>query len=427
MRSTDVFSDASSRLSSLGKLGSISQEVLDLLKQPNLLLKASLPVRMDDGSVEFFQAFRAQYNNTLGPYKGGIRYHPQVSEEEVKALSLWMTIKCSLVGLPFGGGKGGVCVDPKKLSRMELERLSRAYMKAMADIIGPKRDIPAPDVYTNSLIMGWMQDEYETIKREKNSAVITGKPTILDGIEGREQATGRGAFLCIDHYLKKKELNPSEVNFAIQGFGNAGYNVAKLLQEAGYKIVAISDSHGGIYSSKGLDIELIWKSKQKSKQLQDVYCGCSVCETKGYQKISNKELLALDVDVLVPAALENVIIKENAGDVQASIILEVANGPLSHEAETILHKNGVMIIPDVLANSGGVIVSYFEWMQNLSGDTWSLDKVNSRLSECIISSFDKVLAKNEEDTLRYSAYKIALKRIEEAVYAQGSTEYFSGC
>ena len=426
MESKSVFEDASARLSSIGRLGKISQQVLDLLNQPNLLLKASLPVRLDDGSIQFFDAFRCQYNNTLGPCKGGIRYHPQVNEEEVKALSLWMTIKCALVGLPFGGGKGGVCVDPKKLSRMELERLSRAYIKSMADVVGPKRDIPAPDVYTNSLIMGWMQDEYESIKREKSNAVITGKPTILDGILGREQATGRGAYLCIDHFLKKKGVVANEVSFAIQGFGNAGYNIAKLLQENGYKIVAVSDSQGGIYSPKGLDVELIWEAKQKSKRLQDVYCGCSVCDLKGYQKISNQELLGLDVDILVPAALENVITIDNVNDVKAPIILEVANGPISHEAEKVLLEKNTIIIPDVLANSGGVIVSYFEWVQNLSGDIWSLDKVNKKLSERIINSFEQMLAENQDDSLRESAYKLALKRIEEAVYAKGSKEYFSG-
>ena len=426
MGNTDVFQDAFMRLSNLGKQLNSSQEVLDLLKQPNLLLKAALPVRLDDGSTQYFDAFRCQYNNTLGPYKGGIRYHPQVNEEEVKALALWMTIKCALVGLPFGGGKGGVCVDPKKLSRMELERLSRAYIKSMADIVGPKRDIPAPDVYTNSLIMGWMQDEYESIKREKTNAVITGKPTILDGILGREQATGRGAFLCIDYFLKKEGVDKSEVGFAIQGFGNAGYNIAKLLQKNGYKIVAISDSQGGIFSTKGLDVELIWETKQKSKRLQDVYCGCSVCDLKGYQKISNQELLALDVDILVPAALENVITMDNVEDVKAPIILEVANGPVSHEAESALLEKGTIIIPDVLANSGGVIVSYFEWVQNLSGDVWSLDKVNKKLSERIIFSFEQMLANTQDDSLRASAYKLALKRIEEAVYAKGSKEYFSG-
>ena len=426
MGNTDVFRDAFTRLSGLGEQLNISQEVLDLLKQPNLLLKASLPVRMDDGSTQYFDAYRCQYNNTLGPYKGGIRYHPQVNEQEVKALSLWMTIKCALVGLPFGGGKGGICVNPKQLSRMELERLSRAYMKSMADIIGPKRDIPAPDVYTSALIMGWMQDEFESIKREKSSAVITGKPTILEGIKGREQATGRGAFICIERYIEQKQLKSKELTFAIQGFGNAGYNIAKLLHDSGYKIVAVSDSHGGIYSSQGLDIDLIWETKQKSKQLQDVYCGCSVCEIKGYQKITNQELLALDVDVLVPAALENVITKSNAQEVSAMIILEVANGPVSHEAEKLLHEKGIVIIPDVLANSGGVIVSYFEWMQNLTGGSWEEDEVNTRLSKYIIRCIDLLLAKNQTNTLRMYAYEIALKRIEEAVFAQGSKAYFKG-
>ena len=423
---TDVFNDALIRVRSYGEAAGVSGEVLDLLMHANSLVQASLPVRMDDGSTQYFTGFRCRYNSTLGPTKGGIRFHPGVTMAEVQALALWMTIKCAVAGLPYGGGKGGVIVDPKALSPMELERLSRAYMRAMADVIGPHTDIPAPDVYTNARIMGWMMDEYEAITRTKAPAVITGKPIRLGGSLGRDDATGRGAFLCIQELAKRRQLEPEKTTVAVQGFGNGGYHVVRLLQDAGYRIVAISDSKGGIYSRDGFDVASIFKIKHESRRLQAVYCDQSVCELVDHDSISNEELLALDVDILIPAALEGVITEKNAPSIKAPYIVEIANGPIESGADTILEKNATVVIPDVLANAGGVTVSYFEWVQNLQGYRWTLDEVHARLSDVMVSAFGEIweLAEDKGLSVRSAAYAFALRRIGEAIDAHGTREYF---
>jgi len=281
---TTIFEDVLARLDTMGKESNIEQELMDRLARPEALLSVTLPVRMDDGSVEYYDAYRCQYNSLLGPCKGGIRFHPKVSQDEVRALALWMTIKCAVVGIPLGGGKGGVSVDPKTLSHTELERLSRAYMRAMADFVGPHKDIPAPDVYTNARIMGWMRDEYEVIHRIKCPGVITGKPIPLGGSYGRDEATGRGAFLCTEFLRNKKGKLPEDLTVAIQGFGNAGYHIAKLMADTGYKIVAISDSKGGIYSENGLDVESIYREKVETKELKAVYSSGSVTEAVAHKK-----------------------------------------------------------------------------------------------------------------------------------------------
>ena len=425
---TTVFDDAVSRLNKLGAEADISPNVLASLSRPKALLYSSLPVRMDDGSTQYFDSYRCQYSALLGPCKGGIRFHPNVSQAEVQALALWMTIKCAVVGLPLGGGKGGITVDPKSLSRMELERLSRAYMRAMADFVGPDKDIPAPDVYTNARIMGWMRDEFEVIKREKQPAVITGKPINLGGSLGREAATGRGAFLCIEFLRNKKGKAAEDLTVAIQGFGNAGYHVASLLHEAGYKIVAISDSKGAIYSKCGLDVESVWKEKQASKNLKAVYCDGSVCELVEHQEISHQDLLKLDVDILVPAALENAITLGNVDDVKAGCIVEVANGPITQEADEKLFARGVIVVPDVLTNAGGVIVSYFEWVQNRQGFPWTLEEVNKRLYELLKAAFEEMWQyqhQNDRISLRSAAYAKALRSIEEIIKVRGTKEYFT--
>ncbi|MHC4225208.1 MAG: Glu/Leu/Phe/Val family dehydrogenase, partial [Planctomycetota bacterium] len=362
-----------------------------------------------------------------GPAKGGIRFHPDVTLAEVQALALWMTIKCAVVDLPYGGGKGGVAVDPKQLSPMELERLSRAYMRAMADFVGPDIDIPAPDVYTNARIMGWMADEYQTIKRLKAPGVITGKPVGLGGSEGREEATGRGAFVAIQELAKHKGIEATETRVALQGFGNAGYHVARLLQEAGYRIVAISDSRGGIYSEAGFDVESIHDNKQQSREVQGVYCKRSVCELVEHERISNEEILELDVDLLVPAAIEGVITRKNAKKIKASVVAEVANGPVVGEADGILEERGVLVIPDVLANAGGVTVSYFEWVQNRQAYPWSLAEVRERLEERMTRAFGEVwyVHENEKVSLRSAAYAVALRRLQTALEAEGTREFFS--
>ena len=425
---TTVFDDAVAKLNKLGAEANISPDLLASLSRPKALLYSSLPVRMDDGSTHYFDSYRCQYSSLLGPCKGGIRFHPHVSMDEVQALALWMTIKCSVVGLPFGGGKGGVTVDPKSLSRMELEKLSRSYMRAMADFVGPDKDIPAPDVYTNSRIMGWMRDEFEVITREKQPAVITGKPINLGGSLGREEATGRGAFLCIEFLRTKKGQAVKGLTVAIQGFGNAGYHVGSLLYEAGYKIVAISDSKGGIYSAQGLDIESVWQEKQASKKLKAVYSEGSVCDFEDHREITNAELLQLDVDILIPAALENAITLDNVDEIKAACIVEVANGPITQEADEKLFAQGVIVVPDVLANYGGVIVSYFEWVQNRQGYPWTLDEVNSRLYEKLNSTFEEIWQyqhQKEAVSLRGAAYAKALHHLEEVIKIRGTKEYFT--
>lgn len=426
-KQNNIYQDALNRLSQIGQEVGTPPEVLDSLMHAEAVVTASLPVRMDDGSIRYFTGYRCHYNNVLGPTKGGIRFHPQVDVHEMQALALWMTIKCAIAGLPYGGAKGGIEVDPKGLSPMELERLSRAYVRAMADFIGPDIDIPAPDVYTNACIMGWMTDEYETIRRQRAPAVITGKPISLGGSLGRDEATGRGAYLCIREMADRLGWDPSEIRVAIQGLGNAGYHVARLLHKDGYRIVAISDSKGGIYSEDGFDIESIWTQKMKVRQVQAVYCEHTVCELVEHKKITNKELLELDVDLLIPAALEGVITEKNASNIKASHIVEVANGPTLSAAENILLDRNITVLPDVLVNSGGVIVSYFEWVQNRSGYAWTLEEIRTRLEEIIVKAFNEVwhTSMHEERSLRSSAYAIGLRRIGDAVAAHGTREYFN--
>jgi glutamate dehydrogenase (NADP+) len=426
MSRTDVFTDAIKRLESVAEVAGVHSDIVEALRRPSAILTATLPVRRDDGSLSYFPAFRCRYNDVLGPTKGGIRFHPGVTVEEVQALAFWMTIKCGVVGLPYGGGKGGVIVDPKQLSRLELERLSRAYVRAMADFLGPDSDIPAPDVYTNARIMGWMMDEYEQIHRSKSPDVITGKPISLGGSLGREEATGRGAFLVIQSLAEVKGFKPSETRVAIQGFGNAGYHVARLLQEAGYKIVAVSDSKGGIYADEGFEVESLYREKQSSRQLRGVYCTESVCELVDHSSITNEELLELDVDILIPAALEGVIHEGNVDRIRAPIIVEVANGPVVGSVDAKLYERGIMVVPDVLANAGGVTVSYFEWVQNRQGYRWQLDEVRSRLAEIMDEAFSQVwsAAQHDELPLRTAAYVLALRRIAEAIESHGSRAYF---
>ena len=425
--SENIFQDALVRTRQYGESAGVSQDVIESLMHPRSTLRVTLPVRMDDGSISYFTGFRCRYNSRLGPTKGGIRYHPDVTAEEVQALALWMTIKCAVVGLPYGGAKGGVIVDPKDLSPMELERLSRAYVRGVADFIGPEIDIPAPDVYTNARIMGWMMDEYEAIKRIKAPGVITGKPVGLGGSLGRDDATGRGASICVSELAERVNLDPAETTVAVQGFGNGGYHVARLLQDAGYKIVALSDSKGAIYSPDGFDVASIYEEKQRSRLVRAVYCEQSVCEIIAHEAISNDELLELDVDILIPAALEGVITESNAPSIKAQYIVEVANGPVLSGADSILDDKGIVVVPDVLANAGGVIVSYFEWVQNLQGYSWTLEKVHSRLRHFMTNAFGDIweLAKERNCSLRNAAYGHAIRRIGEAVEAHGTRDYFS--
>ncbi|CAM4355417.1 Glu/Leu/Phe/Val dehydrogenase [Paenibacillus alkaliterrae] len=389
----------------------LPEHVTQILKQPKRVLSVSFSVRMDDGSIRVFEGYRAQHNDAIGPTKGGIRFHPEVTLDEVKALSMWMSFKCGVVGLPYGGGKGGVICDPRELSKGELERVSRAFMEAIADFVGPDKDIPAPDVYTTPQIMGWMMDTYSRLKGVNSPGVITGKPLIIGGSKGRNEATAQGCVYTILAALKDRQLPVQNATAAVQGFGNAGRIAARLLSEAGCRIVAVSDSKGGIYDPNGLDIERISALKDHS----------SIREYGESFVISNAALLELDVDILVPAALENVITAVNADRIKAKIVAEAANGPTTPEADRVLAAKGITVIPDVLANAGGVTVSYFEWVQNLMNYYWSEAEVLGKLETNMIQSYVAVrdLAQEHSTDLRTAAYMISIKRIAAAMEARG--------
>ena len=370
--------------------------------------KAELEV---NGKV--YEAFRIIHNNSLGPGKGGIRFHPDVSEDEVKSLAFWMSLKNSLVDLPFGGAKGGVKINPRELGNQDIEKVSRAYIQAFHEWLGENKDIPAPDVYTNAQVMGWMLDEFEKIKKRHEPGMITGKPIEIGGCVLRKDATSKGGNIILNLFLKKIEKQPEETTVVIQGFGNAGMNIAEMLCNEGYKIIAVSDSKGGILNKEGLDIEEIIKTKKEEG---------SVTQYSDAEKISNEELLELETDVLILAALENQITDENAGNVKTKIILELANGPVTSEADDILNEKGVVVIPDILANSGGVIMSYCEWVQNKTGQILSEEDMREILKKKMNQAFQKVydLHKQENLNMRTASYIIAIKRILDAEKARGN-------
>ena len=427
--SQSLFSDASQRLDEALAYASISEDAIERLKLPKSSLKVSIPVRMDDGTLRIFPGYRVRYDDTRGPTKGGIRYHQDVSIDEVQSLAFWMTFKCAVANLPFGGGKGGITVNPKELSPFELERLSRGYIDAVADFIGPDIDIPAPDVYTNQMIMGWMVDEYGIIKRQITPAVITGKPLTMGGSIGRDTATAMGAFFTIEATWPQLGLNgsPADTTVAVQGFGNAGAIIAELLFNAGYKVVAVSDSKGSIYRREGLDIPSVRQFKDSTRTLKAVYCEGSVCNGVEHDTITNEELLALDVDILAPAALENQITEANARDIKAKAVYELANGPTTPGADEILRERDVIVFPDILVNAGGVTVSYFEWVQNRQGLYWTLEQVNQRLKQMMVEETERIWAIAQEQGIspRTAAYVHALNRIGDAVQAKGTKDYFT--
>ncbi|MEG4217216.1 Glu/Leu/Phe/Val dehydrogenase [Microcoleus sp. Pol14C6] len=424
--SDSLFADASRRLERALKYVSLSEDTIERLKYPKSSLIVSIPVRMDDGSLRIFQGYRVRYDNTRGPSKGGVRYHPGVSLDEVQSLAFWMTFKCAVLNLPFGGAKGGITLNPKELSKLELERLSRGYVDAIADFIGPDVDIPAPDVYTNPMIMGWMMDQYNIIKRQLSPAVVTGKPVTIGGSLGRDTATAMGAFFVVETILPKFELNPQDTTVAVQGFGNAGAEIAELLWKAGYKVVAVSDSQGGIYAKQGLDIPSIRSFKDSNKGIKALYCEGSVCNIIEHEILTNEQLLALDVDVLIPAALENQITEANVKDVKAKFIFEVANGPIDSAADLILETRGIHVIPDILVNAGGVTVSYFEWVQNRSGLYWTLEEVNQRLKHKMVEETEAIWKQSQElsVSMRTAAYVYGLNRLGEAMNAKGTRDYY---
>lgn len=387
-------------------------EMIKRLVEPEFAHEFALSITMDNGKKKVFKGWRIQHNSALGPYKGGIRFHPETVREEVQALATLMSIKCAVAGLPYGGGKGGIVVDPKKLSKGELERLSRAFAARIAHVIGVDVDVPAPDVNTTPQIMAWMLDEYQKIKGFKSPSTFTGKPIAWGGSLGRTEATGRGGLFVLlallEKIKEKTKMENDEMTVAVQGFGNVGYYFAKLAHEAGFKIVAVSDSKGGIYVKNGLDPVQVAEYKKKKGTLNGF---------SGSKKVSNEELLALPVDILVPAALENVVREDNTGKIKAKVILEMANGPLTEEAYLKLSKQGVVIIPDVLANSGGVTVSYLEWVQGRQGYYWSEEEVNKKLKEMIERAFEAIWNKSIEKKmpLKQAAFEVALERISSAM------------
>jgi len=424
--SDSLFSDASKRLETALKYVSISDDAIEHLKYPKSSLSVSIPVRMDDGTLKVFQGYRVRYDDTRGPAKGGVRYHPGVSLDEVQSLAFWMTFKCAVLNLPFGGGKGGIIVDPKALSKLELERLSRGYVDAIADFIGPDVDILAPDVYTNAMIMGWMMDQYSIIRRQISPAVVTGKPLTMGGSAGRDGATATGAYFVMQAILPKFDLVASQTTVAVQGFGKAGAVIAELLYKAGYKVLAVSDSQGGIYSSKGLDIPSIRQFKASGNGIKALYCQNSVCNLVDHEVLTNEELLGLDVDVLIPAALENQINETNVNNIKARYIFEVANGPVTSAADKILSAKEIYVFPDILVNAGGVTVSYFEWVQNRSGLYWTLEEVNQRLKQKIVEETERIWSISQElaISMRTAAYVHALNRLGEALNAKGTRDYY---
>ena len=413
-----LFDRARARVEAASRLIDVPNDLSEVLAYPSETLSASLRVRMDDGSLRSFPAWRCRYNDVLGPTKGGIRFHPSVNMDEIKALALWMTIKCALARLPFGGGKGGIRLDAGSLSNRELERVSRGYMRAFADMLGPDTDIAAPDMYTNGRVMAWMADEYRVLTGRHRPAVITGKPVPLGGTEGREDATGRGAYIVLRSIADELDIRPERTTVAFLGFGNAATHCARLMHDDGYRIVGASDSHGAVYDADGFDPDAVLEHKRKTGSVSG-----ALGETRN---MSAHELIGAECDILVPAALANQIDADNAASVKARLIVEIANGPTTPDADRILAKNEAVILPDVLANSGGAVVSYFEWSQNLSGERWSADVVRDRLEARLADTTLDVRNTAEElgTSLRTAAYACALRHLCRAVAATGTEAFF---
>ncbi|AHK50990.1 MULTISPECIES: Glu/Leu/Phe/Val family dehydrogenase [Bacillus] len=394
----------------LRKLG-YPDNMYELMKEPMRLLTVRIPVKMDNGSVQVFTGYRSQHNDAVGPTKGGVRFHPEVSEEEVKALSIWMTLKCGITNLPYGGGKGGIICDPRTMSFGELERLSRGYVRAISQIVGPTKDIPAPDVYTNSQIMAWMMDEYSRLREFDSPGFITGKPIVLGGSQGRETATAQGVTICIEEAVKKKGIPLENARIIIQGFGNAGSFLAKFMHDAGAKVIGISDAHGALYDPDGLDIDYLLDKRDSFGTVTNLFSDV----------ITNRELLEKDCDILVPAAISNQITAENAHHIKASIIVEAANGPTTIDATKILNERGVLLVPDILASAGGVTVSYFEWVQNNQGFYWSEEEVAGKLRSVMVNSFESIYqtAHIHKVDMRLAAYMTGIRKSAEAARFRG--------
>ncbi len=412
LESLNPFEIAQLQFDNAARYLDLSDGMRDLLKRPKRQMVVSIPVKMDDGSLKVFDGYRVQHNIARGPAKGGIRYHPDVSLDEVKALASWMTWKCATVNLPYGGGKGGVRVDAKKLSMSELERLTRRYATEIAPIIGPDRDVPAPDVYTDSQTMAWIMDTISMLKGHTELGVVTGKPIALGGSRGRHEATARGCLFTVREACRLKGIALQEARIVVQGFGNAGSIVARLLREDGARIVGVSDSRGAVHNPKGLDPVLVLTHKQQSGSLTTFPEG---------EHLSNSELLELPCDVLIPAALENQITLENADRIKTRVVAEAANGPTTPGADRVLYEKGIMVVPDILANAGGVSVSYFEWVQDLYGFFWDEEEVNKHLERTMKEAFHQVRSTSEKQgvDMRTGAYVLAIARVAEATRVRG--------
>jgi len=413
MSTLNPFEIVQKQIDKCARIMKLDPDVTDILKSPMRELHVSLPVRMDNGSVKVFQGFRVQYNDAKGPTKGGIRFHPDETIDTVRALAAWMTWKCALMDLPLGGGKGGIICNPKEMSEGELERLSRAYARAVYQFIGPERDVPAPDVYTTPQIMAWIMDEYSAMAGKSQFGVITGKPLALGGSRGRGDATAKGGMYCIREAARKLGIDLGKATIAVQGYGNAGYYAAKLAREMfGSRIIAVCDSQGGCYCKTGIDPEEANKIKTKTT---------SVCNLKMGDKINGDDLLELDVDILIPSAIENVITEKNANNIKAKIVAELANGPTTPEADDILYKKGIHVIPDFLCNAGGVTVSYFEMVQNFNMYYWDEDEVYDRLDKKMTTAYNSVwdTHKDYKIHMRQAAYVRAVERVVEAMKLRG--------
>jgi glutamate dehydrogenase (NAD(P)+) len=398
------FESMMSRFDRAAQLLNLDPDLYAVMRVPNRELKVYIPTRMDSGRIQVFEGYRVQHNFARGPAKGGIRYSPDVTLDEVRALAAWMTWKCAVVNVPFGGGKGGIICDPSQMSMGELERMTRRYAAELIDFIGPEKDVPAPDMNTNEQTMAWIMDTYSMHARHTVTAVVTGKPIDLGGSSGRREATGRGILFVINEAIKRFKMTPPTTRVVVQGSGNVGGIGAQLLHEAGYKVIAISDVHGGIYNPNGIDIPAALQHLKQTRSFDDY---------EGVERVSNQELLEIECDVLVPAATENQITSKNANRIKCKVLAEGANGPTTANADAILHRNGVFVIPDILANAGGVTVSYFEWVQDRMGYFWREDVVNSRLQDTMVASFNDLCryADQHDVDTRTAAYMLAIDRV----------------
>jgi glutamate dehydrogenase len=394
----------------LDKLG-YDEGMYELLKEPLRMIEVRIPIKMDDGKVKVFTGYRGQHNDAVGPTKGGVRYHPEVTLEEVKALSMWMTLKAGIVDLPYGGGKGAIVCDPREMSMGELERLSRGYVRALSQVMGPNKDIPAPDVFTNAQIMAWMMDEYSRIDEFNSPGFITGKPIVLGGSQGRDRATAEGVTIIIAEAAKRRGIDMKGARIVIQGFGNAGSFLSKFLHDAGAKVIGISDAYGALHDPEGLDIDYLLDRRDSFGTVTTLFDNT----------ISNQELLELDCDILVPAAISNQITEKNAHNIKATIVVEAANGPTTAEGTRILKERGILLVPDVLASAGGVTVSYFEWVQNNMGYYWSEEEVREKMTKKMVEAFENVYttAETRNIDMRLAAYMIGVRKTAEASRFRG--------